>query len=357
MNKERLARVIRNMEQEGLSQIIISAAASVYYLTGVWLEPLERLLALYIDTDGRAILFGNAIFGLEPLEGIELVTHTDSDDPVADIAKAVRPGTLGVDKFWPAKFAIGLMEARPDITLKVGSSPVDRARMLKDADEIAALRRASLINDQVVETAIAAIRDGVTENELAELVAKLYAQNGANRSSEGQLVCFGPNGADPHHGPDDTVIRPGDSVVMDIFIPFDRYWCDMTRTVFFKSVTEEQRLVYETVKNANLAAEAIIRPGLPMSDFDAAARKVITDAGYGEYFTHRLGHGAGLECHEPPDNSSACGEIAQPGMVFSVEPGIYLPGKFGVRVEDLVLVTEDGCEVLNKASKELRIVP
>ena len=198
MNQARLARVLRNMERDGLTQIVISSTASVYYLTGYWVEPMERMLALYIRADGTCRLFANALFALEPQEGLELVLHQDSDVPTAALAAALLPGTLGVDKFWPAKFAIGLMEARPDITLKVGSSPVDRARMLKDADEIAALRRASLINDQVVETAIAAIRDGVTENELAELVAKLYAQNGANRSSEGQLVCFGPNGADPH---------------------------------------------------------------------------------------------------------------------------------------------------------------
>ena len=110
------------------------------------------------------------------------------------------------------------------------------------------------------------------------------------------------------------------------------------------------------MKAANLAAEKVIRPGLPMCDFDRAARKVIEDAGYGPYFTHRLGHGAGLECHEPPDNSSSNATIAQPGMVFSVEPGIYLPGKLGVRIEDLVLVTEDGCQVLNEFSKELTIL-
>lgn len=356
MNQDRLARVIHNMNEEGLPQIVVSAAASIYYLTGIWLEPMERLLALYIDNTGRCLLFGNAIFGLESAEGLPFVAHTDSDDAAADLAKAVKSGPLGIDKFWPSKFSISLMEKRPDVTLKVGSGPVDRARMRKDETEIEALRRSSRINDQVVEQAICAIHEGATETELAELVAKLYAQNGANRSSEGQLVCFGKNGADPHHGPDETVLQPGDSVVLDIFIPFDRYWCDMTRTVFYKTVTEEQRRVYETVKNANLAAEAIIRPGLPLCEFDGAARRVIEEAGYGPYFTHRLGHGAGLECHEPPDNSAACREIAQPGMVFSVEPGIYLPGKFGVRVEDLVLVTETGCEVLNKAPKELRIV-
>lgn len=261
-----------------------------------------------------------------------------------------------MDKAWPSKFLIALLAARPDVTPVLGSAPVDDARKYKDADEISAMRRASQINDQVVEAAIAAVRAGAVESELAAYVEGLYRQHGADRSGEGQLVCFGPNGADPHHAPNGTVLRDGDSVVLDIFIPIRRYWCDMTRTVFFRSVSDEGRRVYETVKAANLAAEAVIRPGVPMKDIDRAARKLIEDAGYGPFFTHRLGHGCGLDCHEPPDNSASSPAVAEPGMVFSVEPGIYLPGKLGVRIEDLVLVTEDGCEVLNHASKELRVV-
>ena len=356
MNEKRLQKVIANMKAEGLSQIIVSATASLYYLAGIWAEPMERMLALYIRDDGTVILFANEIFGIQPINGIQIVTHKDSDNPLESVAKAVNKGEIGIDKFWAAKFVIELMQLRADVTPRHGSSPVDRARMIKDEQEIELIRHASLINDKVVTMAIAALKDGVTEIEIAEYVEKLFAENGANRYGDGQLACFGANGADPHHGPDDTVIKAGDSVVLDIFKPINRYWCDMTRTVFYKTASEEQQKVYELVKNANLAAEAIIKPGLPMSSFDAAARKVIADAGYGEYFTHRLGHGAGLECHEPPDNSSACEEIAVLGMVFSVEPGIYLPGKFGVRVEDLVLVTETGCEVLNKAPKDFCIV-
>ena len=356
MNQSRLQRVIANMEAQGLRQILVTSTASVYYLTGLYVEPLERLLALLIRSDGSCTLFGNELFALPPQGDLPLVLHSDSDDPVADLTAALLPGKLGVDKFWPSKFLIRTLELRPDVVPVLGSAPVDDARMLKDEEEIAAMRHASRVNDQVMEATIAAIQEGIRESELADLVDRLFRQRGAGRSSEGQLVCFGANGADPHHGPDSTVLREGDSVVMDIFIPIPRYWCDMTRTVFFRSVSEESRRVYEAVKAANLAAEAMIRPGIPMCEIDRAARRVIEEAGYGPYFTHRLGHGCGLECHEPPDNSSASRVLTQPGMVFSVEPGIYLPGKVGVRIEDLVLVTEDGCEVLNGASKELRIV-
>lgn len=356
MNRERIKRVLYNMEQEGLDQILVSSTASVYYLTGLWVEPMERMLALYLDTDGRVILFANALFGIGPQEGMELVIHGDADTPTRELASRLRSGRLGVDKFWPSKFLIGVLEERADIRPVLGSGPVDAARMYKDAAEIAAMRRASRINDGVMERALHALHDGVSEAEMAALVETLYARQGADRSMEGQVVCFGANGADPHHAPDATRLQRGDSMVFDIFIPIDRYWCDMTRTAFWGEADAEQRRVYETVRAANQAAEAVIRPGIPLREVDRTARRVIEEAGYGPYFTHRLGHGCGLECHEPPDNGASSEAVAAPGMVFSVEPGIYLPGKCGVRVEDLVLVTEDGCEVLNAYPKELQIL-
>jgi Xaa-Pro dipeptidase len=356
MNQKRLEHVIEHMKQRHLSQIIVSSTASIYYLTGIWIDPFERLLALYIRESGETVLFANEIFGLAPQSGMQLSTHTDCDNPVSQLAQTVKSGEIGIDKFWSAKFLIGLMELRKDIHPVNGSEPVDFARMIKDEDEIEAMRQASQVNDRVVERTISAIRAGIRETDLSDLVEKQYAENGGNRSPEGQLVCFGANGADPHHFPENVEIQAGDSVILDIFNPIRRYWCDMTRTVFYRSASSEQKKVYETVLQANRTAENLIRPGLPLCDFDRAARKVIEDAGYGKYFTHRLGHGAGLECHEIPDNSAASKVVAQPGMVFSVEPGIYLPGKFGVRIEDLVLVTEDGCEVLNQAPKEFRIV-
>jgi len=343
------------MKREGLTQIIVSSTASVYYLTGLWVEPHERMLAVYLDDTGRAELFGNEIFGIEPREGLPVFAHKDGENPVEELARHVKAGKLGIDKFWSSKFLIGLMELRPDVKPVHGSGPVDRARMLKDELEIKALRRSSALNDEVVELMISKVQEGAVENQLAGEVNRLYLERGADCEGA-QLVCFGANGADPHHSPDGTVLKPGDSVTFDIFIPFDRYWCDMTRTVFYQEAGEEQRRVYELVRKANLAAIERIRPGVFLSEIDRTARDIITEGGYGPYFTHRLGHGAGLECHEPPDVGSASEFPLEPGMVFSVEPGIYLPGKFGVRIEDLVLVTENGCEVLNKASKDLRII-
>jgi Xaa-Pro dipeptidase len=355
MNKQRIDRVIDNMKKEGLSQIIISSNASIYYLTGLWTEPLERLYALYIDDTGRCILFGNEMFGLEPVKGITLVCHKDMDNPLAGVAEAVRPGKLGIDKYWYSKFLIGLMELRSDMIPVCGSDPVDLARKRKDSAEIELMRSNSMINDTVMAAVASLLEDGATERHLEAMVNKIFVKNGADCEGN-QIVCFGPNGADPHHKSDDTVLKAGDSIIFDIYSPINRYWCDMTRTFFYKSVTEKQRQVYELVKLANETAISEIKPGVLLSDIDRAARDVIAEGGYGKYFTHRLGHGIGLECHEPPDVSLASDIPLEAGMIFSVEPGIYLPGEFGVRIEDLVLVTEDGCEVLNKYPKELRII-
>ena len=351
----RIDRVTSLMSKQGLSQMIVSSTPSVYYLTGLWIEPHERLLALYVTSDGHMTLFANEIFGIAATPELPVVTHRDGEPQMRDLAKMVAPGTLGIDKFLYSKFLIELMTARPDVIPVHGSVPVDTARRTKDTAERDAMRAASRINDAVMADVIGAIGPNVRENELAAKVNQLFLQRGADCEGP-QLVCFGPNGADPHHSPDSTVIKPGDSIIFDLFTPVGRYWCDMTRTVFFGSVSQKQQEVYALVRAANETAEALAKPGVRLSELDQAARDVIAAGGYGSCFTHRLGHGCGLECHEPPDVSSTSGVIAEPGMIFSIEPGIYLPGEFGVRIEDLVLITEDGCQVLNQYSKDLQVI-
>ncbi len=351
---QRLQAVRQAMQAAGLNQLLVTATASVYYLTGLWIEPQERLLALYVDADS-ATLCANALFGLAESSGLTLISHQDGQPPVADLAQLVRSGPLGIDKGWPSRFLIDLLTLRPDVVPVHGSGPVDQARMLKDPTEQARLQANSAINDQVMGQAIQALSGGVREHETAALINRLFLQAGADREGT-QVVCFGANGADPHHSPDNTSLQAGDSVVLDLFTPIGHYWCDMTRTVFYKRVSAEQRAVYACVKAANERAISLVRPGVLLSDLDRAARQVIDQAGYGPYFIHRLGHGIGLECHEPPDVGSQSAIQAQPGMIFSIEPGVYLPGAFGVRIEDLVLVTADGCQVLNDYPKDLQVI-
>ena len=355
MKLDRLHRVVKNMKEMGIDQVLVSSPASVFYLTGAWVHPGERMLALYVSEDG-VTFYANRLFALAGNVDVPLVEFDDTDDSVAVLAQGIRPGRLGIDKFWPSQFTLRLMEARPDVKCVVGSRCVDDARMFKDAEELELMRAASLKNDAATSRLIAAIHAGMTESELAAAYSAAAKDLGAEGLSFDALICFGANCAEPHHGTDDTALKSGDSVIMDVGLTWKSYCSDMTRTVFFEKATDEQKRVYELVERANRAGRAAVRPGIPLKEIDRAARKVIEDAGYGKYFIHRTGHGIGLETHEPSDVSATNEVLTAPGMVFSVEPGIYLPGRFGVRVEDLVAVTEDGGETLNKLDRDFVIV-
>ena len=287
--------------------------------------PFERMYALYLRTDGMVKLFGNGLFCLKSGDGMELITHSDGQDPVPALAAALRPGRLGVDKNWPAHFLIRLLELRRDITPADGSAPVDAARLQKDADEIAAMRHASQINDAVMELAVGMLHDGVKESELTDAIEKLYRERGGERSPEGLIASFGPNGANPHHGPDDTVIRPGDSVVFDLYTPIRRYWCDMTRTVFFRSATPEQRAVYEAVRQANLAAERVIRPSVPMKEFDLTARKVLETPGTAGFSPIGWATGAAWNAMRCPKTAAPTERSPCPAWCFPWSRGPICP--------------------------------
>lgn len=356
MKKQRLARVVAGMEKMGLDQLLVTSTPSVYYLTGQWVLPSERLLALKISRAGDCTLYANRLFALGGLvEGARLVEYDDVDDSMAILAQDLAPGALGVDKNWSSGFLLRLMALRADVRPVNGSAPVDEARLTKDAEELDALRQSSRINDRLTGMLPGSLGAGQTERAVARRYADLAANSEASESGFA-LVIFGANCAEPHHASDDTPLKSGDAVIMDVGVDYRHYQSDMTRTVFFGGVTDEQRRVYDLVRAAGDAARRAVRPGAPLSEIDRAARGVIEEGGYGAQFIHRTGHGIGLEGHEPPEVGAVSAQIARPGMVFSIEPGIYLPGKFGVRIEDLVAVTEDGCEVLNNLDRDLIVV-
>ena len=205
----------------------------------------------------------------------------------------------------------------------------------------------SAANDAVMADAIKLVHEGVTEREIADQMLGLYRKHGCEGFSFPPIVSFGANAGDPHHEPDDTALKRGEVVLFDIGGRRCNYCSDMTRTFFWGEPDEETAHIYDIVRRANEAAEALIAPGVRMCDLDRVARDVIEDAGYGKYFTHRLGHSIGLQDHEPGDVSLVNEQVVEPGMTFSIEPGIYLPGRTGVRIEDLALVTENGVEILN----------
>ena len=353
MRWERIDNVRREMVERGMSSLIVSDPMSIYYLSDVYIEPVERMLALLIKPDAVK-LYVNALFPVEQQDGLEICVLNDGFEPTIQLSQDVS-GIVGVDKNWPSRFLLALME-RASIKPVVGSPAVDICRMHKDAWEMEEMRKASAGNDRVMERTIRQLREGMTERELAAIMTKIYDEEGMPRVAFDPLICFGENGAFPHHETGDSKLKPGDSVIIDTGHRWGMYCSDMTRTVFFKSCTDEQRNVYDIVNKANRAGESVARPGIALRDVDAAARNVIIAAGYGEFFTHRTGHGIGIDVHEPPDVAATNSQLAEVGMVFSVEPGIYLPGKFGVRIEDLVAMTENGCEVLNHHTHDLIIV-
>ena len=229
-------------------------------------------------------------------------------------------------------------------------------RAAKTEEEIDAMRAAQAIAEQALEDVLGLIRPGMTEKQvMAELVYRTL-RYGSEGNSFDPIVVSGPNTSLPHGVPGDRVIRRGDFVTMDFGCLKDGYCSDMTRTVAVGEVSEEMRNVYDIVLQAQLAGIAVARAGIPGKEIDAAARKVITEAGYGPYFGHGFGHSLGLDIHEAPSANSRGEEPMPVGAVCSAEPGIYLPGCFGVRIEDVMILREGGCEVITKAPKELIIL-
>ncbi len=353
--QSRISRVREKMRQAGLEQLLVTDHLSIYYLTGFDVVPMERFWAYLVRAEGENLLFANILFALGDT-GMPTVTFDDNANVAELVAPHIQPGILGVDKAMAAQFLLPIMAACPDTRMVVGSDCVDRVRAIKDEEEKQRMRRASQINDACMEKLAAFIREGVTEKECIQYLVSCYEEYGCEGQSFDGIVSFGANAADPHHSPDDTVVKEGDCIVIDIGCKKDYYCSDMTRTFFWKKADPEYVKIHEIVQEANARAEALVKAGVPLQEIDRAARDVITEAGYGEYFTHRLGHFIGMEDHEKGDVSAVNTQPAEADMIFSIEPGIYLPGRMGVRVEDLVIVTEDGCEVLNQVDKGLRIL-
>lgn len=357
MSNKRIENILSKMKERNIPQMIISDTPAIFYLTGKWIEPGERLLALYLNVNGDHRIFINELFPIEEDLGMEKVWFSDTDDGVEIISKYVeKDKTMGIDKNWEAKFLLRLMELEAGKNFVNGSLIVDEVRMQKDEKEIELMREASRVNDIAIQKLIDMLPEEITEKELADRLMDIYKEMDASAFSFDPIIAYGANAADPHCVPGDNMLKAGDSVVIDIGCIKDHYHSDMTRTVFYKEAPEESKKIFNIVLEANKKAIEMVKPGVRFCDIDAAARDHIEAAGYGEYFIHRTGHSIGIEGHEYGDVSSTNTDELKPGMIFSVEPGIYIPGKIGVRVEDLVVVTEDGYENLNKHNKELTIV-
>lgn len=354
MYQNRLEALRGKMKEHTLSQVLVTDAASIFYLTGRWIEAGERLLVLLVKEEGKPCLFINELFPEKESEELDFVWLKDTSDAIGMLSEHLEKGkTIGVDKNWPSGFLIGLMKTMGTSDVENSSILLDQIRAIKDEEEKKLMRAASKLNDEAMHMLIESLEENMSELEAEDLLKKIYFDLGAEGFSFTPIIAFDKNGANPHHENGGRLLKQGDAVILDIGCRKNNYCSDMTRTIFFGEAGEKEKEVFETVLEANKKAISLVKPGARFSDIDRAARSVIEEKGYGPYFTHRTGHSIGIEVHETGDVSSANDSLLEPGMIFSVEPGIYLEGKFGVRIEDLVLVTEDGCEVLNSYPKEL----
>ncbi|SHK05241.1 Xaa-Pro dipeptidase [Clostridium cavendishii DSM 21758] len=357
MKNLRLKRVLEKMESCDIPQMVISSPAAIFYLTGKWIEAGERMVALYINTKGDKKLVINELFPVNEDLGVDLVWYKDVNDPVEILATFTdKTQVLGIDKNWAAHFLIRLMDRKGASGYVNGSSIIDEIRSIKDEEEKELMRDASKVNDKVMAEIIKHVSLEKTEKQMCTILGDLYEKEGTQGFSFSPIIAYGANGADPHHDTDNSRLKKGEGVIIDIGCRKNDYCSDMTRTVFFGEPSEKAKEVYNAVLEANLKAISVVKPGVRFCDIDKAARDVIEGYGYGKYFTHRTGHSIGIEVHDFGDVSAANTDTVKPGMIFSIEPGIYLQGEVGVRIEDLVMVTEDGCEILNSYPKELIIL-
>ena len=358
----RLERAARQAADADLTGVLVTPGPDLLYLTGY--APIaitERITMLVVPASGGPAMIVPILERPDaesaPAAGaLSLHDWTDGDDPYAATAALLEPdGRYAIsDPAW-AMHLLGLQHALPGSSYVSMTNALPMLRAVKGDDELERLTAAGAAADASLEEIVGVRFAGRTERDIAADLAGFLRKHGHSQV-DFTVVGSGPNGANPHHEMGDRIIQEGDMVVLDFGGLKDGYGSDTTRTVHVGEPTDEEREVFEIVLRAQQAGFEAVRPGVACQEVDRAARKVIADAGYGEYFIHRTGHGIGLTTHEPPYMIEGEERLMEPGMCFSIEPGIYLPDRFGVRIEDIVTVTEDGGRRLNNTSHEMRIV-
>ncbi|MET9212774.1 MULTISPECIES: M24 family metallopeptidase [unclassified Nocardia] len=360
---QRLERAVELMRAAHLDALLITPGPDLRYLIGSAAESFERLTCLVIPADGAtpsvvipklelASLDGSAAGEL----GLQVLDWVDGVDPYQLVRSTLHAGSrIAVADAMPALHLIPLAESTTG--LPASATPVLRqSRMIKDEAEIEALRRAGAAIDRVHARMGEFLRPGRTEAEVGADIAAAIVEEGHTEAAF-VIVGSGPHGADPHHGVSDRVVESGDVVVIDIGGPVEPgYYSDSTRTYVLGSPSTQVAEQMALLEAAQAAAVAAVRPGVTAESIDAAARTVLADAGLGDAFVHRTGHGIGLSVHEEPYIVAGNDLVLEPGMAFSIEPGIYFRGKWGARIEDIVVVTADGAESMNNRPHGLTVL-
>ncbi len=361
----RLQRAQAATAAAGLDALLITPGPDLRYLTGYVAKPLERLTCLVLAAVGEPVLIvpflerpAAEAAGVSAL-GLGIADWQETEDPIALVAALLPPGarSYGLDDHMWAEKVLRLRAGIPGVEQALAGGVLRELRIRKTAEEVQALREAGAAIDRVHARIGEWLRPGRTEREVGRDIADAIVAEGHVRA-DFVIVGSGPNGASPHHDVSDRVIEIGDPVVVDIGGTTEAGYCsDETRTYAVGEPDAEFRRYYEVLLAAQITACEAVRPGVAAQSIDRAARAVITEAGYGEYFIHRTGHGIGMEGHEHPYIVEGNEEALEPGMAFSIEPGIYLPGRHGARIEDIVVCTADGGERVNLTPRELTVLP
>jgi Xaa-Pro aminopeptidase len=362
----RLSQAARSAAARNIGALLIGVGADLRYLAGYNAPLLERLTMLVVPASGRPTLLVPRLEVL-PARGcpaaqaglIDIETWTETEDPTAIVARLVGrvPRVAVSDRLW-AMFVLRLQRALPDATFDLSSVVLRDLRIVKDDDEIQLLRLAAHAADRVIAQVAAGPLIGRTEADVAREIRDRLIAEGHDRA-DFAIVASGPNSASPHHEASERAIRAGEPLLLDIGGPLGGYGSDITRTLWVtggdasNGPDPDYRQLYDVLQDAQAEATSAVRPGIPAERVDAVARDMIAAGGHGERFIHRLGHGIGLEEHEEPYLVAGNAEPLRPGMAFSVEPGIYLEGRYGARIEDIVVCGPDGPIALNEAPRDL----
>jgi D-alanyl-D-alanine dipeptidase len=367
----RLERVRTLMVAAGLDFLVVGPSADLTYLTGAQLRPSERMAVLVVPRLAPPVLVvpffeAASLHDLPP--DVRVLTWTETENPGA-IAASVLAGTMhgepgnvnvtvGVgERLWSV-FLLRLQAELPRASFTSAGPVLGEARVIKSSREIDLMTRAGAMLDDAFAELVGEQFSGRTEIDISNGLMKMLEARGMEVENP-PIVGAGENGASPHHHASGRVLRAGDVVVVDFWGSLHGYFSDCTRTVFVgdePAPESEERRVYNLVRDAQEVAAAAAKPGMTCEALDAVARDYLTQAGYGDYFIHRLGHGIGLDGHEPPYIVSGNQALLQPGMAFTIEPGLYLPGRFGVRIEDSVWLNEAGAVSFNRSSHEVVVV-
>jgi len=356
---DRLAEVIKAQE---LDALLIAPSEDLVYLIGHSPMMCERFQGLLVTADGDYLYICNLLYADEIAEHLtkdRIHPWHDSDGFLPIVHKILEQkgllgGKIGVSRAVRA-FNVLAIAASMEVTFVDAMTLIHEARIIKSEEELAGLRKAAEIADEAFIKTIAQIKVGMTELQVKDILTSHMSALGGVRP--GGLIASGPNGALPHYTGVSRVLQPGDAVVMDFGCGYDNMRSDMTRTIFIGQPSEKQKEVYNLVLASNQTGAEVAVEGAWIPDVDGAAREIIEQGGYGPFFNHRLGHGIGYMGHEAPDIKKTNGRKLEKGMAFSIEPGIYLAGEFGVRIEDIACINLQGeTEILNQATKEMIII-